>query len=494
MARIACLFSVEFYHTVERPLLGWDKVPFGLSIIAACLERAGHQVRCWVVCPASPLRQVAREIVEEFGCEMVAASAVTTQFPLIARLCGKIREIRPEIPVLLGGVHAGLRPEEAIAHPAVDAICIGEGEDVAVAWAAAVAAGRQPSGIPGTWIRIPGQAEPERTPGRAFRTDLDELPLMNLDHWARWIDPADRALRVVVGRGCPYSCRYCSNHALRLLHEGRYLRFRSPENVLGEIDGIVKRFPDLKSIYLELETIGSSIPWALQLCKALAAFNATRTQPIEFGANLAVTSRLVRNEEELHRLLSAFRRARLTRLNVGLESGSERVRKEILNRPEYTNADLIRFCEVARGYGIGVTLYMMIGLPTETRAEAVQTSVVARACRPVEIAESIFYPYPGTKLHAMAVELGLIDPAHMALKAERARVYLRLKDFPRWQVFTEYVLMGWRVFHGRRSTIRLVRRTLSRAFRILPGLLITSLQWKEALQGRRSAEIPDAAD
>lgn len=487
MARVACLFSVEYYRSLERPLPGWDKVPFGLGLVAACLERAGHEVQCWVICPDTPLEEAAGEMVDEFRCDAVAASAVTTQFELIHRMLRKIRQRRPGIPTLLGGVHASLRPEECIAPAEIDAICIGEGEDVAVAWANAIARGEQPSGIPGAWIKIPGSTEIERTPAAPFRTDLDELPLLNLRHWERWIEPDDRALRVVVGRGCPYSCTYCSNHALRRLHEGQYLRFRSPDKIVKEIEGIVERFPDLRSLYLEVETIGSSHEWALRLCDRLAAFNATLAQPLAFHANLAVTTSLVRNPDRLQALLAAFRRANLVTLNVGLESGSPQVRKAILNRPPYTNEDLIQFCTAARDYGIGVILYLLLGLPTETPADTRQTSAVARACRPIEISESIFYPYPGTRLRAMAEDLALIDPSHLALRAERSRVYLKLPEFPRWRVFFEYVTMSWRVFHGRWPVPRIARRMLSRSIRIAPGIFVAAFQIKGALRHGDSA-------
>lgn len=473
---------MEFFHTVERPLLGWDKIQFGLSIIAARLEQGGHQVRCWVVCPDTPLDRIAHEIVDDFGCDMAAASSVTTQFPLISRLCQHIKDFKPSIPILLGGVHASIRPDECIAHPAIDAVCIGEGEDVALAWVNALARGEQPRGIPGAWIKIPGRAELDRTPSAPFRNDLDQLPLMNLSHWERFIDPADRTLRVVVGRGCPYSCTYCSNHALRRLHTGRYLRFRSPENIVAEISLILERFPDLRSIYLEVETIGASVSWATALCDHLARFNAAREHPIIFRANLAVTSHLVQHHDQLTALLTAFRRANLLTVNVGLESGSPRIRAEILNRPAYTNDDLIQFCTAARLYGIGVVLYTLLGLPTETPTEVLKTSAVARACYPQDIAESIFYPYPGTKLHELSAQMHLMDPNHLARTAERARVYLKLKDFPRWRVFFEYVVMSWRVFHGRWKLSRIARRMLSRTFRILPGLLIASLNIKEALR------------
>jgi radical SAM superfamily enzyme YgiQ (UPF0313 family) len=484
LARVACLFSVEYYDTVEHPLPGWDKIPFGLSIVAACLERAGHEVRCWVICPDTALDQVAQEIVHDFGCEMAAASAVTTQFPLIARLCKHIKYLKPSIPILLGGVHATIRPEECIAHPAIDAVCIGEGEDVAVAWVNTLAAGAQPCSIPGAWIKMLGSADVDRTPPAPFRTDLDELPLMNYGHWERWIDPQDRNLRVVVGRGCPYACTYCSNHALRQAQPGRYVRFRSPSNLLAEIDMMLGRFPDLTSIKLEVETIGASIPWALQLCDSLAAFNRTRERAIAFHANLAVTSQLLSHEEQLQTLLAAFRRANLIRLDVGLESGSARIRRDILNRPPYTNAELIRFCNTARQCGISVSLFMLIGVPTETPAEAIETSGVARACKPLDINPSIYYPYPGTKLHERSAEMRLIEPGNVGVKAERSRVYLKLKGFPRWRVFLEYVLIQWRVFHGRRNAIRIIRVMLWRALSFLPGLLITAFHAKKNLHIR----------
>lgn len=487
MARVACLFSIEYYDSLEHPLPGWDKIPFGLSVIAACLEEAGHEVQCWVLCPDSPLDTAIDEIVNGFRCDLVAASAVTTQFPLIAVVCAGIKSAKPSIPVLLGGVHATICPQECIAHPAIDALCVGEGEDVAVAWANSLSRGDRPTGIPGAWIKNPGTGEIERTPPAPFRTDLDDLPLVNYAHWERWVDPDNRLLRVVVGRGCPYACAYCSNHALRAVQAGPYVRFRSPDNILSEMEMLVRRFPDLWSINLEIETIGASVHWAIALCDALAAFNATRKRPIVFGANLAVTTPLLQREAQLLALLEAFKRANLLRLRVGLESGSPRIRKEILNRPPYSNDELVRFSELAREHGIDLSLYIMIGVPTETPEEAMGTSAVARALNPAEIDPAIYYPYPGTKLFEMSARMHLIDPRQIGYTAERSRVYLKLKNFPRWKVFLEYILMHWRVFHGRRNAIAILRTMISRTLACIPDLQIAVIRSVHNLQNRRAS-------
>jgi anaerobic magnesium-protoporphyrin IX monomethyl ester cyclase len=491
VARVACLHSVEYYDTVEHPLPDWDKIPYGLAVIAACLQRAGHEVRCWVICPKTPLARIAQEIVHEFRCDTTLASSVTTEFPLISALCSQIKILKPSIPILLGGVHASLRGADCLSHFFIDAVCTGEGENTALAWVNAIARGVQPRGIAGLWIKIPGTSEIDRTPPFPFRDNLDDLPLINYAHWERWVDPQNRTVRVVIGRGCPYSCTYCSNHALRRLQTGPYVRFRSPGNILSEIEMLIHRFPGLQSIYLEVETIGASIPWLLEFCDHLKTFNAALQHPIEFRANLAVTSHLLQNDDRLHDVLKALRGANLVCLNVGLESGSERIRKQILNRPPYTNADLMRFCRAARQQGIEISLYMLIGVPTETPADSRKTSAVARACTPSEIFPSIYYPYPGTELHNLAAQMRLIDAAALGTKAERSRVYVRLNGFPRWRVFLEYIMMPWRVFYGRRDTLRLFRVTVFRTLCVVPGVLTLMVHVQRAvLQLRMRASSP----
>jgi radical SAM superfamily enzyme YgiQ (UPF0313 family) len=480
MARVACFFSVEYFDTVEHPLPDWDKIPYGMAIIAAYLERAGHTVRCWVICPRTPLALIAQEVVRDFACDTVLATAVTTEFPLILHLCSQIKILNPSLPVLVGGVHASVSSAECLSHPEVDAICIGEGENAALAWVDAIARQVQPCNIPGLWIKTAGEIN--RSPSLPFRTDLDDLPLIKYAHWQRWVNPHSRVVHVVVGRGCPYSCTYCSNHALRRLHSGTYLRFRSARSILPEFEAILQRFPDLRSIYLEIETIGASIPWLLKFCDDLHAFNADLEHPIEFQANFAVTSQLVRDENHLHVVLKAMRSANIVRLNVGLESGSARIRQEILNRPAYTNQDLIHFCRTAREYGIDISLYMLIGVPTETPAEARESSEVARACLPFEIYPSIYYPYPGTVLCDLSKRMNLMNASTLGTKAERSRVYLRLKAFPRWRVFSEYVLMRWRVFHGRRDSLQLLRLSAFTALSAVPSILGPVVQVQQTVR------------
>lgn len=469
--RIACIYSIENYTSVSRPLPHWNQLPFGLSMIAAHLERAGHDVECWVICPGSNLQSVASEILDRFGAELAALTAVTTQFPIINRFARILKQRAPALHTILGGHHATLASDDAIASPWIDTICVGEGEKAAIAYVEALEAGRHPEGIPGLWIKDPRTGTIEKTPPVPFDADLDSMPFINRDHWNRWVNDPDRSSVIVIGRGCPYLCTYCSNHALKSVTTGKFVRFRSPENVVEEIRQVLARTPEVEEFHLEVETIGAMPGFVEKLSDVLSVVNAGRAKPLRFSTNLTVTTRLVSAPAIMDGFLAAMARANIRAVNIGLESGSERIREKILKRPRYTNADLIEFSNVARRHGIDVTLFVLLGLPTETPAEFGETVAVARACRPAGVYLSIFYPYPGTDLHRMAAEMKLFDPTRIRTTAERSRAYLDLPGFPKWRILFEFNAFYFRLYYGEWPLPRIMAYAARQALSRYPALV-----------------------
>ncbi len=446
--RITCVHTVEHSFRPGQPLSAWSEIPFGLATIAAILEEAGHQVECLVLTAQEITDSALLPRLQRSRADLLALSAVTTQFPSI-REVARIAKLLPQAPyTVLGGHHASLAPDDAMACPWLDAICIGEGDRVIAGLVADVEAGRTPTDIEHLWIRQPDGSVQKNAPAPTFLDDLDSLPVINRSAWERWVANPRGSAVILVGRGCPYTCTYCSNHALMALSNGRYLRVRSVEHVLAELADLEAQNPALSMVYLEVETIAAMPRYAEELCAALAERNRQRERPLEFGCNLAITSALVQRGERMEKMLAALAAANMTYLNVGLESGSQRIRSEVLRRPKYSNDDLIAFCQAARRHGIGVNLNIIIGLPTETVADYLETVDVARRCRPASIQHNIFYPYAGTDLYDTAAEMGLFQPATLGHTAERRRPYLDLPDFPRWRLRLESVLVFPRVFHG----------------------------------------------
>ena len=446
--RILCVYSFGTYVDVDRPLTSWTEIPYGLATIAAELEQVGHDIETWVVSPATPVGEGVGRLLAGFNPGLVCFTAVSSQFPAIVEVAAEFRRQAPGLFQVLGGHHATLSPEHALGGSAVDAICVGEGDRAAVRLAAALAAGEAPRDIPNLWIRDRDGGAVNKTPPEPFLQDLDALPFVNRRHWRRWVNDPDTTSVIVLGRGCPYSCTYCSNHALMKVATGKYVRMRSSANIIAEIRQVAVQYPTVREIYLEIETIGAIPKAAVELAEALAAFNAERAEPLAFGVNLAVTTRLTQDREFAGALLARFRRANIRYVNVGLESGSERVRREILRRPVYTNTDIIDFCRLVKEHGIEINLYAMIGLPGETPAEFRETAELVRTCNPHRTFFGIFYPYPGTDLYRVAAEKGYFKPGGIDWRAERSRAVLDMPGFPRYRIFWYYHLFYFYAYRG----------------------------------------------
>jgi len=456
---IACVYTVEGFVTTEKPLKEADVIPFGLSTIASILKNEGHDIKLIVITSETPLLKTLQSFIERFRPRLFCLTAVSTQFPLVGCIAEMVKNIDPTIFIVLGGSHASLMPENAISCPHLDAICVGEGDTAVIELAAQIEADRIPSGIHNLWFRKRGTEIIEKNPPSPFNNDLDDLPFIDRELWRPWINEPDSSPAVLVGRGCPFRCSYCSNHKLRNLAKGPYVRFRSPANIVAEIEQITRN-PRVTSIYLEVETIGSQIDYALQLCQALEEINSHKEPPIQFKINLSVTSQLVRNTDSLTQLLSAFNRSNIVTINIGLESGSERIRNEILRRPSYTNDDIILFYNLTKKFGIKINMYVMMGIPGETVADFKETIQIVRSCEPNLIFLSIFYPYPGTDLFQLAKERGLLDKQTISHKGERKRVYIDLPEFPKRKIMREFIMFHYKVYKGKWSWSKRVIYTI----------------------------------
>lgn len=466
--RIAMIYTVENYVTIDMPLMSWTDVPYGIAMVAASLSKEGHEVKTWIFSPGSDHPLLIKEILEDFKAESVAFTAVTSQFEFVKTIAKEIKEVSPDINMILGGHHASLASEEAAACPEFDAICVGEGDKAALEYYQLLEAGEQPLTVHNFWIKHEGGIK--KNPTRAFDQDLDELPFIQREQWAQWIQNPNASAVILLGRGCPFKCTYCSNHALKDLAKGKFVRIRSIENVMEELREICDQSPTLKDVYLEIETIGAFPKYLRELCETLEKFNGLRETPISFGINMTVTSKLVKDEETCRSMLLAMKKANFKFINFGLESGSERMRQEVLLRPKYSNEELVLFSTLAAEYGIERNVFVLIGLPQERVKDFLETKEVTRSCKPTRAYLGIFYPYPGTVLYDEALRLELFDPTTIGSKAERSRAYLNLPGFPGWRIYYEYITFNAFVFKGQIPRAQLALMTTWFAIKTFPKL------------------------
>ena len=368
---------------------------------------------------------------------LICFSSVYSEFDYIREVASYVRK-HYKIFTILGGSHATVSPQLSYLDT-FDALCIGEGEDALVELARGLEQEKEQdiAAIQNLWLK---QGEKRfQNPTRPFIQDLDSLPMVDREPFQDHIFEPESRISVLLGRGCPYSCTYCCNHKIRKVAGGKYVRMRSVPNILMEIESLTLRFPRVTEYFLEVETLGANMKWLVELCQGLEQCNQDREQKLSFSANLRVTDDM---DHEL--VFSHLARAGFESVMIGLESGSERIRKEVLDR-HYSNETIRRAVHAARKHGLKVGIFNLIGLPTESDDDFQDTLRLNQELQPDWHSTSIFFPYPGTRLYELSEELGLIR-GELSGKEERQRAVLDLPEFSKRQIQKQFDSFHFRVY------------------------------------------------
>lgn len=450
--KILFIYSLQDIRPSSKPLRSPDQMQFGISYISSFLKNHGHQTKLVVLSRKWGRNRAIDECLKKFHPDLICFTAVYSEYNFVVTVAKYIRKHYPGIYLLIGGCHVSLNADK-IPLDDFDALCVGEGEYPTLELVSALEKESTPSGISN--LRIKNNSGIEMNPTRPFLQDIDSLPFPDREMWREWIEEEPGAREaVLLGRGCPFECTYCCNYTLKELASGCYVRFRSPENIVEEIKEIVTRFPQKKDVYLETESFGINKDWSLKLCNELERLNGTLSEPLRFGANLRITS-----GADLEDLFAACKRGNFKYFNIGLESGSERVRSEILKR-NYSNQDVIGAVSLARKHGLKVTFFNMMGIPGETLLDFKETINVNRICQPDSHYNSIFFPYPGTELYALCEEKGFLNKNFDA-ELERRKAVLDLPGFSRRQIERSYVWFDYYVYKGHRPTYKILMGVLT---------------------------------
>jgi anaerobic magnesium-protoporphyrin IX monomethyl ester cyclase len=154
----------------------------------------------------------------------------------------------------------------------------------------------------------------------------------------------------------------------------------------------------------------------------------------EVGAPFSIQTRV---ETVNARLLDMLARAGCRQITYGVESGSERVRREIMRR-QVTNERFKDIFKLTREAGILLTANFMMGLPGETRDDLQQTLDLAEELEVVDFGYFVFYPYPGTHLFNVCVENNYLPPDYLERPSNHRESILTLPDLTRDDIAEYY--------------------------------------------------------
>lgn len=363
----------------------------GIALISAVLKNAGHQALLFEPDVFSAEEFLSQ--IREYNPDLVGFSTTTHQYQYAIKYAELLKKDR-NVPVVFGGFHPTLAPESVISSPYVDMVCRGEGEYAILELVNALAEKKDPSNILNLWVKKNGQII--KNPLRNLIEDLDSLPYPDREFVSQKEILKNNGFRLdlAVGRGCPYNCPYCCNSALHQTYnaKGKFLRLRSVDNVLGELDAILKKY-NVKEINFQDDMFLLDKAWVREF-----ADKYSKKYRIPFH----ISARIEHIDQEAVDLL---KKAGGVSVTVGIETGNEWLRKTILKKGT-SNENILKARQLLREAGIKICSLNMIGIPGETPKMAQETLDFNKKLDPDWLACSIFSPYPGTALYQLCQEEG----------------------------------------------------------------------------------------
>jgi radical SAM superfamily enzyme YgiQ (UPF0313 family) len=377
---------------------------YGVSYISGLLKAQG--IETWLLNVNEQLdypldmARIRRD-VERIDPDIIGFSVLTNQYKYALQIAEDVKKYR-DTPVMFGGIHPTMDPGETLSHDVVDSICLGEGEE---AFLEVVTKGSA-EGVRNMGYRKEGHIVLE--PLRPF-TDLATLPFKDytIFDFQKMIDAKDGWVGLLASRGCPFRCTYCLNHKIIQLYKDsghlpkHYVRKHAVDEVIAEIEYLLTHYTRITMFIFDDDIFTFDREW-------LREFSEKYRQVTKTG--FVVNAHVKMFDEDVARSL---KEAGCRIVKFGLESGSERIRRNVLSR-YMSNTDIEKAFAVAHKFGLHTSAFVMIGLPFEEKEDVLATIRLLSRIQPGRFRWSLFFPFVGTRAYDIARDHGSIDFDKMA--------------------------------------------------------------------------------
>lgn len=367
--------------------------PIGLLSIAAVLEQRGIAVSL-LDCYGRPdlLDRHATAILAERP-DVVGFSCTTSSFLEGYALAQRVKEVRPELPIVFGGAHAcSVGPALLDDFPAIDYLVIGEGE---LTFAELLQSGfRHVERIPGVAVRQHGRGG--LTAVRQVIPNLDDLPFPawhRLPGFPRQYNlplfsyPVSPNTSIISSRGCPYQCSYCDRSVF-----SRGFRFNSPEYIVEHLRYLHRDF-GIRHVFFYDDLFTFDRSRVERFCQLMVSGKV----PVTYNC-------IARLEHVDRNLVDLLKRSGCWQVNFGIESGDQEVLAK--HRALYSLDQVVSKLQLVKDAGMRLKGLFMMGFPGETEQSIGRTIDLALALPLDEINVTKFTPFPGAPVFKTIGEHG----------------------------------------------------------------------------------------
>jgi radical SAM superfamily enzyme YgiQ (UPF0313 family) len=348
---------------------------YGLGMLSAVLGNRGHTVKVadYTLTPNTP---PIDKIFRDFQPDVFCVSMFSATKKLAEQMIEDIRSINKTIPILCGGPHISVAPDELAVNKNVDYVIVGEAE-----------------GVICDIVENASRQESPVTVPRPPLPDIDSLPFPDFRTFIGYEEMQTYPL--LTTRGCPYDCNYC---AVGLVGSKKY-RTRRIELIIEELKLAYKRY-NAKSLYLTDDSFNINIQRGKDLLRTILETRA------KGDFNFILTTEDFRADKVDDELLSLLKALGADKVWIGVESADEEVFNAI-NKGESLN-EIRKACKLSKKHGMRLLLNFIVGLPGDSMEKTYTSIRFARKFRAYGAVWYLFVAFKGTPAYKWFKENGFV--------------------------------------------------------------------------------------
>lgn len=352
-----------------------------------------------------------KKFLKSYEPKIIGISLMSPEFLNVKEFSLFIKKKFPGIIIVWGGIHPTVDPEECIKY--ANYIFRGESEHAFLEFVTAISKNKPLNDILNLVYRSSERINinklrplnenldallfPAHFPQKSLVLHNGNIIELSKSLFKKYTRYSGKFYSLTTTRGCPFSCAYCCNSAFSKLYGITKIRKRSVENVIKEIKHAIKLFPELVYINIQDDNFFSyDIQWMQPFADAskreIKKNIVCRTTPAHL------------NEEKI----SILKKAGLSWIFMGLQSGSPRINKEIYKR-FVTNEKFIEATKIVKKYNIAGYYDVILDNPYETEQDIIETiNVILKIPKPFMLQLFSLCFYQGTEIHNRALKENLI--------------------------------------------------------------------------------------
>jgi anaerobic magnesium-protoporphyrin IX monomethyl ester cyclase len=383
----------------------WNWFTPAVALLAPVLEGHGLEVEIIEANIDNLSRDQVKDRIKDYGADVVGISNMSLEYWRQAHLCAElVKQVDSNITTIMGGVHPTTMPEKVMEDSNIDFVVLSEGEERLPALLEALGSEELDlSQLNGVCYRQDGEVVIKQPVG--WIHDLDALPFPDYKRF-NWKSVMFSEQKSAVGlgskrspvglvlssRGCRLKCSFCAAPLI----SGSGVRLRSAENVLAEIDMLVKEYEIKELIFTDDEMYADRE-------RCITIFNGLKERNYDLiWKNLNLASWKLDRE-----ILELMKETGCYQIIISPESGSDRVLKKIIHKPG-NKKQILQVAQWCKELDIEVNADFVIGFPGETWDEIRETMAFAEKLNVDQVKFAIATPFPGTELFQTAVDGGYL--------------------------------------------------------------------------------------